>query len=123
MSPCYKITCGDTEIIRKGKLESISITVAKRSGNKKVTLVDNLEIYGINIDEVASACQRGVAASTNINRSQTPKKTDQLQIQGNQVLFVFNLLQGNIAVYVLLYILVCEYLFCFRKVQGAKKIY
>ncbi|KAF2884982.1 hypothetical protein ILUMI_21203 [Ignelater luminosus] len=93
MSACYKITCGDTEIIRKGKLEAISITVAKRSGNKKVTLVDNLEIFGINIDEVASACQRGVAASTNINRSQTSKKTDQLQIQGNQVLFVFNLLQ------------------------------
>lgn len=94
MSPCFKLMCGENVIIRKGMLEAIQITVAKRCGNKKVTLVDNLETFGINITDFATFCQRVVAASTSINRSQTPKKTDQFQLQGNQVLLVYDLLIG-----------------------------
>jgi len=92
MTPCYKLTSGNSEIIRKGKLHPINITVAKRCGRKTVTLVDNVETFGINIDDLADYCQQGVAASTTVNRSQSPKQTDQLQVQGNQVLFIYNLL-------------------------------
>lgn len=59
----------------------------------QVTLINNLELYGINIQEFARECQHGVAASTSI--SPVPgKKSLQLLIQGNQVLFVGNLLMG-----------------------------
>ena len=59
----------------------------------QVTLINNLELYGINIQEFARECQHGVAASTSI--SPVPgKKSLQLLVQGNQVLFVGNLLMG-----------------------------
>lgn len=75
----------------KGKQPSIQLTLATRSGNKKVTLITNLEAYGIIVPEFAKACKLGVAASTAITR--TPgSKTDQLLVQGNQIKFISNLL-------------------------------
>lgn len=75
----------------KGKQPSIQLTLATRSGNKKVTLISNLEAYGIIVPEFAKACKLGVAASTAITR--TPgSKTDQLLVQGNQIKFISNLL-------------------------------
>jgi translation initiation factor 2D len=63
----------------------------------QVTLVNNLELYGIDIQEFARECQHGVAASTSI--SCVPgKKSQQLLVQGNQVLFVGNLLMGTLKV-------------------------
>jgi hypothetical protein len=59
----------------------------------QVTLINNLELYGINIQEFAKECQHGVAASTSIS-SVPGKKSQQLLVQGNQVLFVGNLLKG-----------------------------
>jgi translation initiation factor 1 (eIF-1/SUI1) len=59
----------------------------------QVTLINNLELYGINIQEFARECQHGVAASTSIS-SVPGKKSQQLLVQGNQVLFVGNLLIG-----------------------------
>ena len=38
--------------------------VVQRTGNKKVTLVDNLGLYGIPADELAHTLQKVVAAST-----------------------------------------------------------
>ncbi|KAK9890171.1 hypothetical protein WA026_008975 [Henosepilachna vigintioctopunctata] len=91
MKNCFKVQTGQEEIMNKGKLSPIVISVANRSGNKKVTLVDNLELFGIRISEFAKECQHGVAASTSI--SVPPgKKVEQLLVQGNQVLFVYNLL-------------------------------
>lgn len=40
------------------------MTVVQRTGNKKVTLVDNLDLYGIPAEEVAHTLQRIAAAST-----------------------------------------------------------
>ncbi|KAG5899462.1 hypothetical protein JTB14_015315 [Gonioctena quinquepunctata] len=91
MKNCYKVKSGNEEILNKGKVSAITISVSVRSGNKKVTLVDNLELFGIRLNEFAKECQHGVAASTSINRP-PGKKTDQLLVQGNQVLFVYNLL-------------------------------
>lgn len=58
-----------------------------------MTLVNNLELYGINLAEISRECQHGVAASTTINTLPSAKSL-QLQIQGNQVLFVAKLLTG-----------------------------
>lgn len=60
----------------------------------QVTLVNNLELYGINLTEFARECQHGVAASTTINTLPNAKSA-QLQIQGNQVIFVHNILTGE----------------------------
>lgn len=94
MRNCFKVQTGHEEILNKGKVSPITISVATRSGNKKVTLVDNLELFGVKVAEFAKECQHGVAASTSIS---TPpgKKTEQLLVQGNQVLFVHNLLIGK----------------------------
>lgn len=93
MKPCYKLITADEEKVEKGKIEPINIKVETRSGNKKVTLIDNLELFGIKLTEFSKECQHGVAAST--TTSKLPgKKYDQLMVQGNQVLFVYNLLIG-----------------------------
>ncbi|XP_069692866.1 eukaryotic translation initiation factor 2D isoform X2 [Periplaneta americana] len=95
MSRSYEMTfSGEKPTAVKGKLEPIDIQVGKRTGNKKVTLINNLELYGINIQEFARECQHGVAASTSIS-SVPGKKSSQLLVQGNQVLFVGNLLMGK----------------------------
>ncbi|CAG9858310.1 unnamed protein product [Phyllotreta striolata] len=91
MKNCYKVKSGHEEILGKGKVSPIALSVSVRSGNKKVTLVDNLELFGIRINEFAKECQHGVAASTSISRP-PGKKCDQLLVQGNQVLFIYNLL-------------------------------
>lgn len=93
MKNCFKVSTQGEELVNKGKVSPITLTVAMRSGNKKVTLIDNLELFGIKIPEFAKECQHGVAASTSISRP-PGKKSDQLLVQGNQVIFVYNLLTG-----------------------------
>ncbi len=45
------------KILFKGKLEPIDLRTATRSGNKKVTLITNLEIFGIDPNRFAHKCQ------------------------------------------------------------------
>ena len=64
MKPAYSIAYGKgSPIIRRGKLEPVRLTLAQRMGNKKVTLVDNLDVYGIPATDVAHSLQRVAAAS------------------------------------------------------------
>ncbi|XP_054280818.1 eukaryotic translation initiation factor 2D isoform X2 [Macrosteles quadrilineatus] len=91
MGHSFKVEMSGNEIAQRGKLPPIDIQVGTRSGNKKVTLVNNLELYGINLTEFSRECQHGVAASTTIN-SLPSAKSSQLQIQGNQVNFVAKIL-------------------------------
>ncbi|XP_055931703.1 eukaryotic translation initiation factor 2D-like isoform X2 [Argiope bruennichi] len=70
-------------IVKKGKLEPINVAVDTRTGNKKVTLITNLETYGINPEKLAQHVQVAVAASTSITSTQSGKGTLVL-IQGNQ---------------------------------------
>ncbi|KAI5631342.1 translation initiation factor SUI1 domain-containing protein [Phthorimaea operculella] len=74
---------GENKLI-KSKLEPITMQVVKRSGNKKVTLVNNLEAYGFHLPALATACQHGVGASCGVTRS-PGAKNDQLMLQGDQV--------------------------------------
>ncbi|KAK8399414.1 hypothetical protein O3P69_003484 [Scylla paramamosain] len=94
MAPAARITrVGCAPIVRKGKLEPIELAVAKRSGNKKVTLVYNVHIYGIDEAEFAHQIQVGVAASTSVGPAEhKPQGTTQVLVQGNQVAFIGKLL-------------------------------
>ena len=48
MSPGYSLQFGDKpQIVFKGKLDCIELSVATRSGNKKVTLINNLDTYQV----------------------------------------------------------------------------
>ncbi|GAB0097829.1 Eukaryotic translation initiation factor 2D [Sergentomyia squamirostris] len=76
---------------KSDNLPNIQISLATRSGNKKVTLISNLEAHGIFIPDFSNRCKVGVQASTTV--TQTPAfKGDQLLVQGNHVRFVHNLL-------------------------------
>ena len=48
---------------RRTKLEPIRLSVTTRTGNKKATLVDNLDYYGISPADVVHQVQRIAAAS------------------------------------------------------------
>ncbi|XP_022202167.1 eukaryotic translation initiation factor 2D isoform X2 [Nilaparvata lugens] len=92
LGDCYSVHTADrSTALVKGKLSPIDIQVGTRSCNKKVTLVNNLELYGINMKEFCQECQHGVAASTTINHPPSLKGA-QVQVQGNQVAFVSKLL-------------------------------
>lgn len=88
MPHAHQITFdGKEPVLKKGKLEPIKVTIDKRTGNKKVTLIQNLEVYGINPEKIAHHAQVAVAASTSITTTQNGKGTLVL-IQGNQILYL-----------------------------------
>ncbi|XP_055314596.1 eukaryotic translation initiation factor 2D [Sitodiplosis mosellana] len=82
------------ELKTSGKQNTIKMTLATRCGNKQVTLIDGMELFGIRLQEFAQACKVGVAASTSIIRPDCPANANkgQLMVQGNQVRFVHKLL-------------------------------
>uniref|UniRef100_A0A8C9VTE2 Eukaryotic translation initiation factor 2D n=1 Tax=Scleropages formosus TaxID=113540 RepID=A0A8C9VTE2_SCLFO len=76
---------GQEPIIKKGQIEPINISVASRGSNKKVTLIKNLELYGIDPAAMATTLQHRVQASTVLNPVPGSKDRVLVQIQGNQV--------------------------------------
>ncbi|KAL5016980.1 hypothetical protein ScPMuIL_006569 [Solemya velum] len=93
MQASHQITFpGQQPITHKGKIEPITIDVVRRAGNKKVTLIDQLEFFGINPEAFAHAIQIGVACSTSINPSTQKGRGMQVLVQGNQLNFIANLL-------------------------------
>jgi len=76
--------------INTGK-SPIQVQVATRMGNKKVTVISNLELNGIILSELEKICKQTAAASTTIIKSPKPKQ-NQLQVQGNQMKLVFKIL-------------------------------
>lgn len=77
--------------VKSSKNQTIQMSLATRSGNKKVTLVSNLEAYGIRLNEFEKACKLGVAASTTVTKLPY-QKGEQLLVQGNQIRFIYKLL-------------------------------
>ncbi|XP_013783321.1 eukaryotic translation initiation factor 2D-like [Limulus polyphemus] len=92
MRPAYEVVFpGQQPVLYKGELQPIEIVVVQRSGNKKVTLLYNLETFGIDPTKLAHQIQVGIAASTSVGPSVTKKGT-QVLVQGNQVRYVAKLL-------------------------------
>nr|XP_006628528.1 PREDICTED: eukaryotic translation initiation factor 2D [Lepisosteus oculatus] len=93
MQPCHQLLFpGQQPIVKKGHMEPIDITVASRGSNKKVTLIKNLEAYGLDPHDVATQLQHWVQASSGINPLPGSKDKVQVQIQGNQIARVGKLL-------------------------------
>ncbi|CAH0591494.1 unnamed protein product [Chrysodeixis includens] len=85
MTPSTEMRFSDGTVkLSKSKLEPIKMQVATRSGNKKVTLVSNLEQFGFSLAALSHVCQLGVAASCGVTRA-PGAKADQLMLQGDQV--------------------------------------
>jgi translation initiation factor 2D len=91
MESTFEMRSQSGPTIKGGKKPIIQITTATRMGNKKVTLISNLEAYGINVAEFSKACKIGVQASTSITKV-AGTNINQFQIQGNHVRFVYTLL-------------------------------
>jgi len=76
----------------KGQLEAVEMATATRSGNKKITLVNNLDVFKIDPGEFAHKCQVGVSASTSCYAAPNRKSGTEVMIQGNQISFATKLL-------------------------------
>ncbi|XP_044142231.1 eukaryotic translation initiation factor 2D [Bufo gargarizans] len=86
MQHSYQVTFpGCSPVIRKGNIEHIDISVAQRGSNKKVTMIKNLESYGLDPSSFASLLQQRVQASATCAALPGAKDRVQVQIQGNQV--------------------------------------
>lgn len=90
MTHMHEVTLAGNTLLHTGKLEPIDMRVTVRSGGKKVTLVNNLETFGINPKEFSKECQ-GIGASATIT-DDPGKKTPSVLVQGNQILYVYKLL-------------------------------
>uniref|UniRef100_A0A915PKM4 SUI1 domain-containing protein n=1 Tax=Setaria digitata TaxID=48799 RepID=A0A915PKM4_9BILA len=93
MTKTYVITAADgKQLTRKSKLPKITFKIENRAGNKKVTLVNNLSIYGIDHKKFCREIQIGVATSAVVVNDAAECEGPQILVQGNQVLFISNLL-------------------------------
>ncbi|XP_077190916.1 eukaryotic translation initiation factor 2D isoform X3 [Paroedura picta] len=86
LQPFHQVTfAGHEPIVRKGNIDPIDITIAQRSSNKKVTIIKNLELYGLDPQAVANILQQKVQASATVTTLPGTKDRAQVQIQGNQI--------------------------------------
>ncbi|XP_073523040.1 eukaryotic translation initiation factor 2D isoform X2 [Phyllobates terribilis] len=83
---------GCSPVIRKGNIEPIEISVAQRGSNKKVSIIKNLELYGLDPSSFASQLQQRVQASATCTPLPGAKDRVQVQIQGNQLSHIGKLL-------------------------------
>ncbi|KAK1136178.1 hypothetical protein K0M31_000743 [Melipona bicolor] len=90
MTHMHEVTLAGNKLLHTGKLEPIDMRVTVRSGGKKVTLVNNLETFGINAKEFSKECQ-SIGASATIT-DEPGKKTPSVLVQGNQILYIYKLL-------------------------------
>ncbi|XP_004641200.1 eukaryotic translation initiation factor 2D isoform X5 [Octodon degus] len=86
LQPAHQVTfAGQEPIVKKGKICPIDITLGQRAYNKKVTVVRNLEAYGLDPFSVATILQQRCQASTTVTPVSQAKDSLQVQIQGNQI--------------------------------------
>ncbi|CAG0894193.1 unnamed protein product [Darwinula stevensoni] len=94
MSPAYQVTHpGQEPLLKKGLIPTVSATVQKRSGNKKVTLVTGIPELGLDINQVSKRIQHGVATSASIGQGANGQV--QVTILGDQRKFLFQLFTGE----------------------------
>lgn len=80
-------------ILHKGKMPVIEFETFMKKGNKKVTVISNLESYGVNVINFSKELQHKAAASTTILPTVPGKKGPQIQVQGNQIAIAFSILK------------------------------
>uniref|UniRef100_A0A3B1J275 Eukaryotic translation initiation factor 2D n=1 Tax=Astyanax mexicanus TaxID=7994 RepID=A0A3B1J275_ASTMX len=93
MQACHQLLFpGQPPVVKKGQVEPIDVSVASRGSNKKVTIIKNLEGFGIDPAMVSDTLQRVVQASAVLHDVPGAKDRQLVQIQGNQVQHVGRLL-------------------------------
>ncbi|TRY55577.1 hypothetical protein DNTS_005347, partial [Danionella cerebrum] len=93
MQACHEVRFpGQRPVVKKGQMEPIELSVASRGSNKKVTVIKNLEAFGLDPAVVANTLQHQVQASCVLQDSPGAKNRVLVQIQGNQVQHVGKLL-------------------------------
>ncbi|XP_004610115.2 eukaryotic translation initiation factor 2D [Sorex araneus] len=86
LQPAYQVTFpGQEPVVKKGNICPIDISLVQRACNKKVTVVRNLEAYGLDPCSVAAVLQQRCQASTTVAPNPGAKDSLQVQIQGNQI--------------------------------------
>ena len=60
-----------------------------------MTLIHNVETFGIDPSEIAHTIQKGVACSTSVSPLPGKNKGMEVLVQGNQVAYVARLLTGR----------------------------
>ncbi|KAK5646286.1 hypothetical protein RI129_004750 [Pyrocoelia pectoralis] len=93
MTKCYKVTAGGSQVVCKGELKPIKIKIGFLCNFKKVTIVKNIEMYHIKLDDVANDCGSANDTCIKIYKMVCSKRPSQLYIYGDQVSFVYNLLR------------------------------
>ncbi|CDW55857.1 PIH1 and SUI1 and PUA domain containing protein [Trichuris trichiura] len=92
--PVYDVSCGESFVERRhGSIPKIQIRKAFRRGGKVVTLVDNLEAHQIKPADFAHVLRPMLASSATLNSGLTGVTGAQVQIQGDHVAKVQQLLQ------------------------------
>uniref|UniRef100_A0A4W3GPG1 Eukaryotic translation initiation factor 2D n=1 Tax=Callorhinchus milii TaxID=7868 RepID=A0A4W3GPG1_CALMI len=91
LDQCHEVVFpGQRPIIRKGSIEPIDINI-DRASNKKVTVVKNLELFGLDLQMVKIALQRRAQATVAVKQTHGKDKWI-LWAQGNQIAHVGKLL-------------------------------
>lgn len=101
MTPVHRVVFPgqQTPIFRKGKAECIKLDVVQRASNKKVTLVENLELFGINSKVFAHCVQVKMGCSATVQSSAAKNKGSVVHVQGNQIHFVANLINEKYGIH------------------------
>ncbi|CAI2346089.1 unnamed protein product [Caenorhabditis sp. 36 PRJEB53466] len=80
------------EVVRKVTCPKIEFKIENRAGNKKVTLINGLALFGIDIRAICHHIQTGVATSVTSQWGVPGVEGPQVLVQGNQIHFVSDLL-------------------------------
>ncbi|XP_033101081.1 eukaryotic translation initiation factor 2D-like isoform X2 [Anneissia japonica] len=84
-APCSKT-------VKKGRIQPINIKIEQKAGNKKVTLVNNLETFSIDPKQFSHEVQVGVATSTSVSSLPGKNAGVQVLVQGNKMDYIASLL-------------------------------
>ncbi|KAI1732278.1 translation initiation factor SUI1 domain-containing protein [Ditylenchus destructor] len=89
MTKAYLITAEDgRQRVLRGKIPMIELKVEKRGGNKVVTLINNVTVFGIDPKPMCHKIQTGAATGTTIIESVPNCEGPQILVHGNQVNFI-----------------------------------
>uniref|UniRef100_A0A1I7TSK4 SUI1 domain-containing protein n=1 Tax=Caenorhabditis tropicalis TaxID=1561998 RepID=A0A1I7TSK4_9PELO len=80
------------EIFRKVTAPKVEFKIENRAGNKKVTLINGLAMFGIDIRTICHQIQTGVATSVSSQWEVQGVEGPQVLVQGNQIHFVADML-------------------------------
>ncbi|KAH7718918.1 Protein C25H3.4 [Aphelenchoides avenae] len=99
MTKAFVVTLEDgRRIVRRQKMPEIVMSIEKRAGNKVVTLVNNVTVFGIDVKEFCHRIQTKVATGTTVIAEAPLCEGPQVLVHGNQVNFIGELLLDEIGI-------------------------